>query len=101
MPYDVGQKEDELDLLWSLQSDKYLHNLTNSFRWRELDIEKEIVCRDIDEKLYLHGRLDMYDYRTQTIIDLKITNAVKWQYANHLIPRERDINQLQCLWFLV
>jgi hypothetical protein len=90
------QREDESALLWPLQSGKYLHNLTNSFRWRELDIEKEILLRDIDEKLYLHGRLDMYDYKNQTIIDLKVTNAVKWQYVNHLIPREQDIDQLQC-----
>jgi hypothetical protein len=53
-------------------------------------------CQDIDEKLYINGRLDMYDYKTQTIIDLKTTNAIKWQYTNHLIPRERDIDQLQC-----
>jgi hypothetical protein len=56
----------------------------------ELDIEKEMFFQDIDEKLYLRGRLDMYDYKTQTIIDLKVTNAIKWQYSNHLIPRERD-----------
>jgi PD-(D/E)XK nuclease superfamily len=96
-PYDAeALKEDKPELLWSLQSGKYLHNLTNSFRWRELDIEKEILFQDIDEKLYLHGRLDMYDYKTQTIIDLKVTNAVKWQYSNHLIPRDRDIDQVQC-----
>src|ERR1700693_1794886 len=45
-PSDVGRKvEDEAELLWSLQSGKYLHNLTNSYRWRELDIEKEILCQ--------------------------------------------------------
>jgi len=38
----------------------------------------------------------MYDYKTQTIIDLKVTNAVKWQYSNHMIPRDRDIDQVQC-----
>jgi CRISPR/Cas system-associated exonuclease Cas4 (RecB family) len=95
-PSDVETQETEAELLWSLQSGKYLHNLTNSFRWRELDIEKEILCQDIDEKLYIHGRLDMYDYKTETIIDLKTANAVKWQYQKHLIPRERDIHQLQC-----
>lgn len=84
------------DLVYNVQSGKYLHNLTNSFRWRELDIEKEILCQDIDGRLYIHGRLDMYDYKTQTIIDLKTTNAVKWQHAKHLIPRKRDIDHLQC-----
>lgn len=96
-PSDVETpKEAETELLWSMQSGKYLHQLTSSFRWRELDIERMIFCQDIDEKLYIHGRLDMYDYKTQTIIDLKTTNAIKWQYTNHLIPRERDIDQLQC-----
>jgi hypothetical protein len=90
------KKEDETEFLWSLQSGKYLHNLTNSFKWRELDTEKEILCQDIDEKLYIHGRLDMYDYKSETIIDLKTTSAVKWQYAKNLIPRQRDIHQLQC-----
>jgi hypothetical protein len=64
-----------------MESGKYLHQLTTSSRWRELDIEREIFCQDIDEKLYIHGRLDMYDYKTQTIIDLKITNAIKWQHS--------------------
>jgi hypothetical protein len=96
-PFDAETpKETETELLWSMQSGKYLHYLTSSFRWRELDIEREIFCMDIDEKLYIHGRLDMYDYKTQTIIDLKTTNAIKWQHTNHLIPRERDIDQLQC-----
>jgi hypothetical protein len=90
-PYDAeAQREDEPEFLWSLQSGKYLHNLTNSFRWRELDIEKEILFQDIDEKLYLHGRLDMYDYKTQTIIDLKTTNAIKWQY--HLLLQQKTRN---------
>lgn len=95
-PSDAETQETEAEPLWSLQSGKYLHNLTNSFKWRELDIEKEILCQDIDEKLYVHGRLDMYDYKTETIIDLKTTSAVKWQYAKNLIPRQRDIHQLQC-----
>jgi PD-(D/E)XK nuclease superfamily len=96
-PSDAERKEEnEAQLLWSLQSGKYLHNLTNSCRWRELDIEKEILCQGIDEKLYIHGRLDIYDYKTDTIIDLKTTSAVKWQFEKHLIPREGDIHQLQC-----
>jgi CRISPR/Cas system-associated exonuclease Cas4 (RecB family) len=96
-PSDAERKEEnEAEHLWCLQSAKYLHNLTSSYRWRELDIEKEILFQDIDEKLYIHGRLDMYDYKTLTIIDLKTTNAVKWQYEKRLIPRERDIHQLQC-----
>lgn len=82
--------------LWSLQSRRYLHNLTYSYKWREFDIEKELLAKDIDEKLFIHGKLDMYDYKSQTIIDLKTTNAVKWQHGKGLIPRELDIDQIQC-----
>ena len=38
----------------------------------------------------------MYDHRTARIIDLKTTNAIKWQYKNRFIPRQSDILQLLC-----
>jgi hypothetical protein len=58
--------------------------------------EREILCQDIGEKLNIHGRLDMYDYKAETIIDLKTTSVNKWQYAKNLIPRHQDIHQVQC-----
>jgi RecB family exonuclease len=72
-----------------------LHNLTYAYKWRELDIEKEVQLDDGD-KVTLHGRLDMYDYKKGDIIDLKSTSAVKWQQEKGLIPRGNDIDQLQC-----
>jgi hypothetical protein len=44
---------------------------------RKLDVEKEFYLSNIDERIYVHGRLDMYDYKSGTIIDLKTSNAVK------------------------
>lgn len=82
--------------LWSILSGRYLHNLTYAYRWRELDIEKKFFLPDIDEMLHVHGRLDMYDYKSETIIDLKTTNAVKWQQEKGLLPRTADVDQIQC-----
>jgi len=63
-------------------------------------MEKEIFLSDIEEKVYLHGRLYMFDYRTETIIELKTTNAVKWQHSSGIIPRQSDIHQIQCYGWL-
>jgi hypothetical protein len=62
----------------------------------EIDMEKEFLCEDIEETLTIRGRLDMYDYKAGRIIDLKTTNAVKWQQKKGFIPRQSDILQLQC-----
>jgi CRISPR/Cas system-associated exonuclease Cas4 (RecB family) len=44
----------------------------------------------------LAGRLDMYDWKTATIIDLKTTRYVKWQIKQGFIPKAEHILQLQC-----
>jgi len=68
-------KEAETDLLWPMQNGKYLHYLTSSFRWRELVIERFFVKTSMRNRTYVHGRPDMYDYKTWTIIDLKRTRS--------------------------
>jgi CRISPR/Cas system-associated exonuclease Cas4 (RecB family) len=97
----IGIPQDDLaarsvDDLWSLRSRKFLHNLTYAYRWRELDIEKEFCLLNDAETVFLQGRLDMYDYKTSTIIDLKTSNAIKWQHQHGLIPKLHDIDQIQC-----
>lgn len=57
---------------------------------------KEIRLDQIGESVFLHGRLDMYEYKSQTIIDLKTSNAINWQYDKSMIPRSEDILQIQC-----
>lgn len=42
----------------------------------------------------LAGRLDMYDWKTHTIIDLKTTKFVKWQIQRGFIPRAEHILQV-------
>jgi hypothetical protein len=87
--------EPDIERLWVLQSRKFLHNLTYAYKWRELDIEKEVQLDD-GVNVTLHARLDMYDCKNGNIIDLKTTSAVKWQQEKGLIPRGNDIDQLQC-----
>ena len=35
----------------------------------------------------LAGRLDMYDWKTKTIIDLKTTKFVRWQIKQGFLPK--------------
>jgi hypothetical protein len=85
-----------LEELWSIESGNYLHQLTYASKWRELDIERKFLSRDIDETLYICGRLDLYDYKTERIIDVKKTNAVTWQRDNGFIPRQEHVLEIQC-----
>jgi hypothetical protein len=59
-------------------------------------MEKEFLCEDIGEILSIRGRLDIYDYKTGRIVDLKTSNAIKWQHEKGFIPRHSDILQLLC-----
>jgi CRISPR/Cas system-associated exonuclease Cas4 (RecB family) len=82
--------------LWAMKSGKLLHGLTYAYSWRELEIEKKIMLSDIEEELTLHGRLDMYDHRSETLIELKTTASLRWQYNSGMIPRRSDIDQIRC-----
>src|SRR5438093_2276182 len=88
--------ENPVEGLWPMQSGKLLHGLTYAYSWRELEIEKKIMLPDIEEELTLHGRLDMYDHHSETLIDLKTTKSVRWQYNSGMIPRKSDVDQIQC-----
>ena len=44
----------------------------------------------------LAGRLDMYEWKTKTIIDLKTTKFVRWQIKRGFLPKPEHILQLQC-----
>jgi CRISPR/Cas system-associated exonuclease Cas4 (RecB family) len=44
------------------------------------------------------GRLDMYDWRASTIIDLKTTKFIRWQKEKKFIPRTEHIIQIQCYY---
>jgi hypothetical protein len=72
-----------------------LHKITYAYRWRELDTDYYILLKD-GRRAELVGRLDMYDWRTKTIIDLKTTKLIKWQIKQGFIPRPEHILQVQC-----
>lgn len=61
----------------------------------ELDIENYIPLKD-GRTAVLVGRLDMYDWRTRTVIDLKTTKYIRWQIKQGFIPRVEHILQVQC-----
>ncbi len=60
-----------------------------------MDIEHYIPL-DNGKVATLAGRLDMYDWKTKTIIDLKTTKFVRWQIKQGFLPKPEHILQLQC-----
>jgi CRISPR/Cas system-associated exonuclease Cas4 (RecB family) len=97
----LGVQEEELidgvtvEHMWDSVRGDLLHQLTYAYKWRELDIEYNISLRD-DRTAKLAGRLDMYDWKNATIIDLKTTKYVRWQMKQGYIPKLEHILQLQC-----
>jgi hypothetical protein len=69
--------------------------MTYAYKWRELDMENYILLKD-GRIVVVVGRLDMYDWRTKTIIDLKTTKFIKWQIKQGFIPRLEYVLQVQC-----
>lgn len=97
----IGVDEEQLledytvDNMWDSVRGDLLHSLSYAYKWRELDMEYKVSLRDGREAI-VAGRLDMYDWKNATIIDLKTTKFVKWQIKNGFIPRKEHILQLQC-----
>jgi hypothetical protein len=84
-----------LESMWGAARGDLLHKMTYAYRWRELDTDHYIQLKD-GRSAVLAGRLDMYDWRMKTIIDLKITKFIKWQIKQGFIPRLEHILQVQC-----
>ena len=81
--------------LWSTTRGDFLHEITRAYRWRELDVEYSVILRD-GKIVKLIGRLDIYDWKSRTIIDVKTSNFVDWQIKNNYLPRKEHILQIQC-----
>ena len=64
--------------MWSTVRGDFLLNMTYAYKWREIDMEYKVPLNDGREAT-VAGRLDMYDWKTKTVIDLKSTKFVKWQ----------------------
>lgn len=69
--------------------------LTYAYNWHELDIEYYIPLKD-GKTAAVVGRLDMYDWKTKKVIDLKTTTSIIWQVKQGFVPRSDDIRQVQC-----
>ena len=84
-----------LDNLWPTVRGNLLHQMTTAYNWNELDMDFQIPLGN--GKLgTISGRLDMYDWKTKTIIDLKTTKDVYTQAEEETIPKKEDILQIQC-----
>ena len=84
-----------LEGMWSTVRGDFLHNMTYAYKWREMDMEYKVPLED-GRVATLVGRLDMYDWKTKTVIDLKSTKFVKWQIKKVFLPKIEHIMQLQC-----
>ena len=81
--------------MWSSVRGDFLHKLTYAYKWSEMDMEYKVPLNDGREAT-VAGRLDMYDWKTKTVIDLKSTKFVKWQIKRGFLPKMEHILQLQC-----
>lgn len=84
-----------LEGMWATVRGDFLHQMTYAYKWREMDIEYYVPLKDRTTAT-VAGRLDMYDWKTKTIIDLKTTKFVKWQIKQGFLPKLEHILQLQC-----
>ena len=84
-----------LEGMWATVRGDFLHNMTYAYKWREMDIEHYVPLED-GRVATLAGRLDMYDWKIKTIIDLKTTKFVRWQIKQGFLLKPEHILQLQC-----
>jgi hypothetical protein len=61
--------------MWDTVRGDLLHKITYAYKWREMDTEYPILFKDGRTAVVI-GRLDMYDWRSKTIIDLKTTKFI-------------------------
>lgn len=84
-----------IDNLWPTVRGDLLHQMTTAYNWNELDMDFQIPLGN-GKSGKISGRLDMYDWKTKTIIDLKTTKDVYLQAKEGAIPKKEDILQIQC-----
>jgi len=89
------RKSKMYDNLWPAVRGNLLHQMTKAYKWNELDMDFDIPIGD-GKVATISGRLDMYDWKTKTIIDLKTTRDVYSQAECGTIPKKEDMLQIQC-----
>jgi len=95
IPQEELLRDTTLEGMWATVRGDFLHQMTYAYKWREMDIEHYVPLED-GRTATLAGRLDMYDWKTKTIIDLKTTKFVRWQIKQGFLPKLEHILQLQC-----
>jgi len=95
IPQEELLSDTTLESMWASVRGDFLHQMTYAYKWREMDIEHYVPLKD-GRVATLAGRLDMYDWKTKTIIDLKTTKFVRWQIKQGFLPKPEHILQLQC-----
>jgi len=83
-----------LQSMWSTVRGNLLHQMTYAYNWRELDMEYKVELKN-GKIATVAGRLDMYDWKTKTIMDLKTTDMIKWNIKQGNLPKKEHILQLQ------
>ena len=91
---DILSRDIELENLWSTTRGDLLHEITRAYKWRELDADYKVFLKN-GRFATVSGRLDMYDWKSMTVIDLKTTKFVDWQIRNGYIPKAEHILQVQ------
>ena len=81
--------------LWPTVRGDLLHEMTKAYKLNELDMDFGIPLGE-GKIGTISGRLDMYDWKTKTIIDLKTTKDVYVQAEEKSIPKKEHILQIQC-----
>ena len=76
--------------------------MTKAYNWNELDIDFQIPLGN-GKFGTISGRLDMYDWKTKTIIDLKTTKDVYSQAEERTIPKKKIFYKFSVmeLFFLI
>lgn len=92
-------QDSTIESMWEMVRGDFLHQLTYAYKWREMDMEYYVPLKD-GRTTVLAGRLDMYDWKSKTIMDLKTTKFIKWQKKQGFIPKPEHILQLQCYYVM-
>ena len=88
---------DNIADLWSSVRGNLLHNMSNAYSWNELEGSLDVILDD-GRKIKVCGRLDMYDYKTMTILDLKTIDNVKELSEKGYLPVSDHIMQIQAYY---
>jgi len=91
-------KEETLDSsvggMWCSVRGQFMHQMTQAYTWNELECEHSVTLSDGGVSTIV-GRLDMYDEKTKTVLDLKTTNDVMWKAKKEILIKSEHIKQLQ------